>query len=131
MLVEWNMVDLLRQHEDRVAELCRHYRVARLEVFGSAVTGGFDTGRSDLDFLVEFQEGFPEGPFHQYFDFLAQLKTLFGREVDLVEEHAIKNPYFARVPHSSRSDGWGLDDRTSKTQGMRWTISVRRWPIEW
>lgn len=96
------MIDLLIQHQDRIAELCRRYRVARLEVFGSAAGGEFDELRSDLDFIVDFQEGFPDGPFRQYFDFLAALKSLLKREVDLVETQAIRNPYFARAVNKTR-----------------------------
>ena len=96
------MIDLLHQHQEHLAELCRRYRVAQLEVFGSAAVGTFDEQRSDLDFLVDFQEGFPDGPFHQYFDFLAALKSLFGREVDLVETQAIRNPYFAQSVSKTR-----------------------------
>jgi hypothetical protein len=76
--------------------------VARLEVFGSAASGRFDPSASDLDFLVEFLPDSPMGPFHQYFDFLAELRDLLGREVDLVEAGAIKNPYFIRSVNQSR-----------------------------
>ncbi len=96
------MIDLLHQHKDQLAELCRQYRVAQLDVFGSAAVGPFDDQRSDLDFLVNFQEDFPGGPFRQYFDFLAALQALFGREVDLVESQAIRNPYFAQSVRKTR-----------------------------
>ena len=96
------MIDLLRRHQDRIADLCRRHRVARLEVFGSAAAGDFDEQRSDLDFLVDFQDDYPDGPFRQYFDFLAALKSLLAREVDLVETRAIKNPYFAQAVNKSR-----------------------------
>ena len=40
---------------EELAELCRRYDVARLEVFGSAARGtNFDPETSDADFLVEF-----------------------------------------------------------------------------
>jgi predicted nucleotidyltransferase len=43
------------------------------------------------------------GPFHQYFDFHAALERLFGRSVDLVEQSAIRNPYFRQaVDHGQR-----------------------------
>ncbi len=42
--------------KDEVAELCRRYGVARLEVFGSAAHGAdFDPRSSDADFLLEFK----------------------------------------------------------------------------
>src|SRR4051794_32889922 len=39
----------------RVAALCRRFNVRRLDLFGSAATGRFDPGHSDLDLLVEFE----------------------------------------------------------------------------
>jgi predicted nucleotidyltransferase len=83
-------------------ELCRHFAVARLELFGSAVTEHFDPQRSDLDFLVEFRPDSPMRPFHQYFDFHAALEALFGRPVDLVEGSAIRNRYFAQTIRAHR-----------------------------
>src|SRR5438876_87045 len=50
------MIAILDQHRDEIAELCRKYRVQRLESFGSAARGDFDPNRSDLDFLVEFDD---------------------------------------------------------------------------
>ena len=42
--------------KDELAELCRRYGVARLEVFGSAARGtDFDPQSSDADFLVAFR----------------------------------------------------------------------------
>jgi predicted nucleotidyltransferase len=93
---------LLEQHRARLDELCRQYRVARLDLFGSAATGGFDPATSDLDFLVEFHPDAPMGPFRQYIDFLLELKRLFGREVDLVETAAMKNPYFIRSANRNK-----------------------------
>jgi len=96
------MNELIDANRDRIVDLCRKYRVARLELFGSAATGQFDATRSDLDFLVEFLPESPMGPFRQYFDFLLELQDLFQRDVDLVETSAIKNQYFARSVNASR-----------------------------
>ena len=47
-----------------IGALCRRYRARRLEVFGSAATGDYRPGTSDLDFLVEFdpvlRESYPD-----------------------------------------------------------------------
>jgi uncharacterized protein len=96
------MIPLLEQRRDQLAALCRRFRVAKLELFGSAARNEFDAASSDLDFLVEFQPDSPMGPFHQYFDFLGQLQTLFGRRVDLVESGAMKNRYFIRSVNQHR-----------------------------
>ena len=96
------MIDVIETHREELMGLCRKYHVARLEVFGSAVTGRFEPQRSDLDFLVEFLPESPMGPFRQYIDFLLELQSLFGRDVDLVEARAMKNPYFIRSANASR-----------------------------
>lgn len=36
--------------------VCRRFHVRELDLFGSAVDGRFDPARSDLDFLVAFDE---------------------------------------------------------------------------
>ena len=58
----FKMIPLIEKKRLAVEELCRKYRVTRLEVFGSAVGESFDPERSDIDFLVEFQSGSDLGP---------------------------------------------------------------------
>ncbi len=84
----------IESRREQIAELCRQYRVQRLELFGSALRDDFDARHSDLDFLVEF-EPLPAGAYAStYFGLLEALKNLFQRKVDLVVASAIKNPYF-------------------------------------
>ena len=97
------MISLLQTKADELAKLCRTYGVARLEVFGSAAGDGFDPGRSDVDFLVEFQSGVDLGPWlGRYFDLRDELSRLMGRSVDLVMISALKNPYFIREVNRTR-----------------------------
>ncbi len=88
---------------EEIAELCRHHRVRRLALFGSTVGEGFDPERSDLDFLVEFKP-LPPGTYADtYFGLLEALQQLFGRPVDLVDDSAIKNPYFRESVERSQA----------------------------
>ena len=91
------MFKLIHAQQPALEELCRRFCVRRLELFGSAASERFDPETSDLDFLVEFERECSMGPFHQYFDFHAGLERLFGRTVDLVEQSAIRNPYFRQA----------------------------------
>jgi uncharacterized protein len=78
-------------------ELCRRFGVRRLALFGSTATGRFDPGRSDLDFLVAFEERPPAAAADAYFGLHTALEALFGRPVDLVTERpALENPWFRR-----------------------------------
>jgi predicted nucleotidyltransferase len=84
-------------------QLCQRFRVRRLELFGSAATGQFDSAHSDLDFLVEFVELSPAERADAYFDLLASLQDLYQRDVDLVETDAIDNPYFQQTVDRGRT----------------------------
>ncbi len=85
-----------------IARLCKTHHVARLKVFGSAVTDRFDETASDLDFLVEFDEVGVRHYADCYFGLMEGLQTLFARPVDLVVISAIKNPYFKQRVEEER-----------------------------
>ena len=50
------MTHVLEGHRPELVDLCRKYRVRRLDVFGSATADNFDLESSDVDLLVEFEE---------------------------------------------------------------------------
>lgn len=82
---------------EALVSLCRKYAVRRLKLFGSAVTDRFDPERSDLDFLVEFDEpppGMRLGT--QFFGLREELERVLGRSIDLLEESAIENSRLRR-----------------------------------
>ena len=91
----------LQSCQPELAALCRHYRVRRLDVFGSAATGKAGAG-SDIDLLVEF-EPMSEGYADAYFGLLDALQTLLRKPVDLVVESSIRNPYFRQSVQASRT----------------------------
>lgn len=96
------MIDLVRNKQQSLEAFCRKHRVKRLEVFGSAVAGGFDASSSDLDFLVEFLP-LEEGQYADaYFGLLFDLQDLFGRSIDLVMPEAIQNRYFLQSINQHR-----------------------------
>lgn len=76
-----------------VADICRRFGVARLEVFGSAARDDFDEARSDIDFLVELQDNLAASPLVVYFDLKDALEAAFGRPVDLVSVGSVRNPF--------------------------------------
>jgi len=89
------MIAELHHRHDEVSELCKRYGVRRLDVFGSAtVVENFDSERSDVDLLVEFDAHPRMGPADQYFGLLEELESLFQRKVDLVSVRGLRNRYF-------------------------------------
>ena len=84
----------LLKHHDQLNDLCRHFRVRRLEVFGSACRADFNAESSDFDFLVEFENMEPGAYANAYFGLMEALADLYQRPVDLIVCSAIRNPYF-------------------------------------
>jgi hypothetical protein len=72
----------------RLADLCRRWKVQDLALFGSVLRDDFGPS-SDIDVLVTFEPGAA----WSLFDLARmeeELKTLFQREVDLVDRKAIE-----------------------------------------
>jgi hypothetical protein len=90
-------------HQPEIAELCREFKVQRLELFGSALRAGFDSARSDFDFLVEFAPLPSDTYANAFFGFKAALERVLGRPVDLVVGSAIRNPYFRQSVEQSKA----------------------------
>jgi predicted nucleotidyltransferase len=95
------MVFSIEKYNEALLGLCRRHHVKRLDIFGSAAAGELRES-SDIDFLVEFDEQVNERRFDNYFEFLRELETLFGRRVDLVEAGGPRNPYFIRQVDSTK-----------------------------
>ena len=97
------MISEIAKRAKDLEQLCVLYRVRRLDLFGSAVTGQHNLGESDLDFVVEFQP-LPAGKYADtYFGLLEDLEQLFGCPVDLIVSSAIKNPYFLQSVEKTRT----------------------------
>jgi predicted nucleotidyltransferase len=90
------MNSIVKDKLPQLVELCKRYSVVRMYLFGSAARDtDFDPERSDFDFLVSFSEELDvldRG--ENFFDLMYALDELFGRQVDLVTEKSLKNPYF-------------------------------------
>ena len=87
---------------DALPALCRRFRVRQLDLFGSATSARFDSARSDLDFLVAFEDLAGGAYADAYFGLRDGLSELFGREVDLITDSALENPYLRRQVEAQR-----------------------------
>jgi predicted nucleotidyltransferase len=65
---------------ERIEEFCRRNHIRRLAVFGSVLRDDF-TPTSDIDILVEFEEG--KTPGLAFFGMERELGEMLGRKVDL------------------------------------------------
>ncbi|HYM62379.1 MAG TPA: nucleotidyltransferase family protein, partial [Thermoanaerobaculia bacterium] len=77
-----------------IAEFCRRWGVRKLSFFGSVVRDDFGPD-SDVDVLVEFQEG--KTPGLKIISMENELAALLGREVDLVITESLNRWIRGRV----------------------------------
>jgi len=94
-------MEIIENHMDSISALCAKHKVSKLFVFGSILEKSFSK-ESDIDLIVNFDNVDLMNYADNYFDFKFSLENLFKREVDLLEEQAIKNPYLRESIDSSK-----------------------------
>jgi Predicted nucleotidyltransferases len=91
----------LEKYSEEINRLCVTHKVKSLYAFGSVVSGKLNE-KSDIDFVVDFEPV----PVNQYADNYYALKfslqDIFLKRIDLLEERAIKNPYFRKSLNDQR-----------------------------
>jgi predicted nucleotidyltransferase len=94
-------MNLIELHIDKLKHLCKKHKVAKLFVFGSILSDQFNKD-SDIDLIVEFMDVDLNEYADNYFNLKFSLEDIFKREVDLLEEKAIKNPFLKNELDASR-----------------------------
>ena len=89
------MVPLIAENKEKLISYCNKHNLRYLYVFGSAARETGFTKDSDIDFLYAFdKEKIPFDNYSDnYFDFKFGLEELFKRNIDLVPEEMLTNPY--------------------------------------
>lgn len=98
---------IIEMNIDKIAALCKKYKVAKLWVFGSILTPRFND-HSDIDFLVEFDETKLDllDYADNFFDFIHEIEKVVGRKVDMVINKSIKNRFFRKEVDQTRKLLW-------------------------
>lgn len=96
----------LEKYNKDIKQLCIAHNVKRLYAFGSVLTDKYEED-SDIDFIVDFQPIDVIQYADNYFDFKFSLENILKRPIDLLEEKAIKNPYFLQVVNNQRKLVYG------------------------
>jgi len=75
----------------RIATFCQKWKIIEFSLFGSVLRDDFRPD-SDVDVLVTFD---PDSTWDLFdvVEMQEELREMFGREVDLVEKGAIRNPF--------------------------------------
>lgn len=100
---------LIEMNIDKIAALCRKYKVARLWVFGSILTPRFND-QSDVDFIVDFDERHIDllDYADNFFNFIHEMEAVVGRKVDMVVNKSIRNHFFRQEVDETRKLLWSV-----------------------
>lgn len=117
---------LIENNIQAIIALCKKHKVNKLFVFGSILTNRFNDD-SDVDLVVDFKKAEVEDYFDNYFDFKYSLEDLLGREVDLLEEQTIKNPYLKKNVNATKAliYGWFNQKAFAEYTDSHWRIRDR------
>jgi predicted nucleotidyltransferase len=88
-------MNILSNHTTQIKSLCETHNVKSLYAFGSVLTQDFNE-KSDIDLIVDF---FPLDVLEygdNYYELKFSLENILNRPIDLLEEKALKNPYFKK-----------------------------------
>ena len=99
-------MNIIDQNIDQIRDLCAKHKVAKLFVFGSVLSGRFKKD-SDIDLIVDFREIDLYDYADNYFDLKFALEKIFNRQVDLLEDKAINNPYLRQSIDASKQLVYG------------------------
>ncbi len=102
------MIPDVAERTAEVSDICRQFHVARLDLYGKAVTADSLTDEDGLTFIVDFQS-LPLGDyFDSYFGLLESMEELFGIPIKLLTENAIAtNPYSRPVDEAAKLRVYG------------------------
>ncbi len=90
-------MNLIFQNINDINRICQLHLVEQLFSFGSINTENFSE-KSDVDILIQFSPSIePAKYFENYMDFKEKMEALLKREVDIVENQAVRNPIFRKI----------------------------------
>lgn len=87
------LAGVIKRNLAQIKRMFKTYGVVSAYVFGSAATGKMTKG-SDVDFLIRFSPELDINTYGtNYFNLLYELQDLLRKDVDLVAEETVTNPY--------------------------------------
>ena len=96
----------LSAYTTHIHKLCSTYGVRHLYAFGSVLTDKFNS-ESDIDLMVDFLPINSAEYADNYYELKFSLENILNRKIDLLEEKAIKNPFFLQVVNSQKQMLYG------------------------
>lgn len=102
-----NLHQSFKPYIPQIIELFKKHRIINACVFGSVLTNNFNKD-SDVDFIVNIEDDLdPVEAGGHLWDLNDELKELLNREVDVLTERSLKNPYFIQELNNTKLPIYG------------------------
>ena len=96
------MHNLIKNNLAQIKQIMKAHGVVSAFAFGSVLSDSMRPD-SDIDFVIKFDEGMGYEDYgNNYFKLMYALQDLFKREVDLVAEETLKNPYLIQSINNNK-----------------------------
>lgn len=96
------MQSIIENKKSELINVCKLLDIERMYVFGSVTNDNF-TIDSDIDFLISFSENIGIDKYtDNYFQLHYKLSELFNRNIDVITENSLSNPYFIQSLNDSK-----------------------------
>ncbi len=95
------MNKIITENIDKIKEYCKQYKVKELYAVGSVVTENF-TKDSDIDLVIKFEDISVEEYTDNYFILHKLFRNIFKRNIDLITDRSLSNPYFIKSIENSK-----------------------------
>ena len=102
------MIPVVAERAAELPEICQRHHVARLDLYGKAVTADFLAENDTLNFLADFKPSAQSAYADAYFGLLESLEALFGLPVKLMTPYALAtNPYARPIDEATKVKVYG------------------------
>jgi predicted nucleotidyltransferase len=96
------MNEIITKNKQKLIALFKKNKVKKAYVFGSVLNSSFNEN-SDIDLIIDFESNLqPLEKGELWWNLYEDLKKLFNKEVDIINESKIKNPYFLQEINSTK-----------------------------
>ena len=93
------------QYKEKIKAICDSLSIRRLDMVGSATRDDFDAEKSDIDVWSN-----SKAP--RYFELKEKLEVLLKKQVDVIQQGAVKNPYVKKtIERDKDCDIWNMIQR--------------------
>jgi len=96
------MAPLIQNNIKLIQHILQRHNVKRAFVFGSVCTDNFND-KSDVDIIIAFQKRYFDNYVDNYLSLESELSKLLHRNIDIVTEETIQNPYFIQSINQTKT----------------------------